>query len=79
MEDGKWKLSGDPEVLVDVSSATCGSNHQHPINRNHSEMVKYNNEYDELYMRVRVALRPLISGSRGKYVAVGAEVGNSCA
>ncbi|KAL7901866.1 ankyrin repeat protein [Trichoderma sp. SZMC 28014] len=77
MEDGKWKLSGDPEVLVDVSSATCGSNHQHPINRNHSEMVKYNNEYDELYMRVRVALRPLISGSRGKYVAVGAEVGNS--
>ncbi|KAL7918361.1 ankyrin repeat protein [Trichoderma austrokoningii] len=77
IEDDKWELSGDLEVLVDVSSATCGSNHQHPINRNHSEMVKYNNEYDELYMRVRVALRPLISGSRGKSVAVSAEAGNN--
>ncbi|KAJ4856068.1 ankyrin repeats (3 copies) domain-containing protein [Trichoderma breve] len=25
MEDGKWELSGDPKVLVDVSSATCGT------------------------------------------------------
>ncbi|PTB52845.1 hypothetical protein M431DRAFT_58133, partial [Trichoderma harzianum CBS 226.95] len=61
--NGKWELSGDPKVLVDVSSATCGSKRQHPINRNHSEMVKYNNQYDEIYTRVRIALKPLIRRS----------------
>ncbi|QYT05591.1 hypothetical protein H0G86_012480 [Trichoderma simmonsii] len=74
-EDGKWKLFGDPKVLVDVFSATCGSNKQHPINRNHSEMVKYNNEYDELYTRVRIALEPLVRRSQKKAVAVSTAVG----
>ncbi|KAL6798490.1 ankyrin repeat protein [Trichoderma sp. SZMC 28012] len=69
-EDGKWKLSGDPKVLVDVSSATYGSNNQHPINRNHSEMVKYNNQYDELYTRVRIALEPLVRISQNKSIAL---------
>ncbi|KAL6819660.1 ankyrin repeat-containing domain protein [Trichoderma sp. SZMC 28015] len=68
--NGKWELSGYPSVLVDVSSATCGSTCQHPINRNHSEMVKYNNQYDELYTRVQIALRPLIRRSQSKSVAV---------
>ncbi|KAM0520575.1 hypothetical protein ACHAPE_002970 [Trichoderma viride] len=76
MEDGKWKLSGDAEVLVDVPSATCGSKHQHPINRNHSEMVKYNNQYDELYKRVRIALEPLVSRLQSKSVTVSTEVGS---
>lgn len=79
MEDGKWKLSGNPEILVDVASATCGSKYQHPINRNHSEMVKYNNQYDELYTRVRIALEPLISRSQTKSDIVSTEVGSSCA
>lgn len=57
----KWILSGPPKVLVDVSSATCGTKNQHPINRNHSEMVKFKHQYDELYMRVRTALQPLVS------------------
>ncbi|KAM6487335.1 ankyrin repeat protein [Trichoderma sp. SZMC 28011] len=75
--NGKWELSGYPSVLVDVSSATCGSTCQHPINRNHSEMVKYNNQYDELYTRVRIALRPLIRRSQSKSVAVSTAVGTN--
>ncbi|EMT69606.1 Protein SERAC1 [Fusarium odoratissimum] len=39
--NGKWEMSGSSEVLVEVFSATCGCQKQHPINRNHSEMVKY--------------------------------------
>ncbi|KAL7780982.1 ankyrin repeat protein [Trichoderma afarasin] len=76
-EDGKWKLSGDPKVLVDVSSATYGSNNQHPINRNHSEMVKYNNQYDELYTRVRIALEPLVRISQNKSIALSTVVGSN--
>lgn len=30
-----------PPVLVDVSSATYGGKNQHPINRNHSDIVKF--------------------------------------
>ncbi|KAF5702550.1 ankyrin protein 3 [Fusarium globosum] len=39
--NGKWDMSGPSEVLVEVFSATCGCQKQHPINRNHSEIVKY--------------------------------------
>uniref|UniRef100_A0A0C4DIJ2 Nephrocystin 3-like N-terminal domain-containing protein n=1 Tax=Fusarium oxysporum (strain Fo5176) TaxID=660025 RepID=A0A0C4DIJ2_FUSOF len=39
--NGRWEMSGPSEVLVEVFSATCGCQKQHPINRNHSEMVKY--------------------------------------
>ncbi|KAL7928945.1 ankyrin repeat protein [Trichoderma chlorosporum] len=62
-----------PKVLFDVSSATCGSNHQYPINRNHSEMVKYNSQYDDLYTRVRIALKPLMRRSQSKSVDVTSE------
>ncbi|KAL5611091.1 hypothetical protein FOBRF1_007208 [Fusarium oxysporum] len=64
VEDGKWELSGPSEVLVEVFSATCGSQQQHPINRNHSEMVKYSSAHDQLYRRVTIALRPVLSISR---------------
>lgn len=66
-------------MLVDASSATCGSNHQHPINRNHSEIVKYNNQYDELYTRVRIALEPLVRRSQSKSVTMSTAVGSNCA
>ncbi|KAH7001010.1 hypothetical protein EDB80DRAFT_83814 [Ilyonectria destructans] len=78
-EDGEWKLSGDPQVLVDVSSATCGSQCQYPIDRNHSEMVKYSNEYDRFYERVKTALRPLVSRSQSKSDVGSTEVGSGCA
>ncbi|RDA88261.1 hypothetical protein CP532_0314 [Ophiocordyceps camponoti-leonardi (nom. inval.)] len=58
-EDGKWKNSGPLEVLVEVTSAICGSARYHPIDRNHREMVKYSNHYDQLYTRVKVVLKPL--------------------
>ncbi|KAF5688788.1 ankyrin protein 3 [Fusarium circinatum] len=64
--NGKWEMSGPSEVLVEVFSATCGCQKQHPINRNHSEMVKYSGVHDQLYRRVLIALRPLLCASRGR-------------
>ncbi|EXM21692.1 hypothetical protein FOTG_10619 [Fusarium oxysporum f. sp. vasinfectum 25433] len=62
----RWEMSGPSEVLVEVFSATCGCQKQHPINRNHSEMVKYSGVHDQLYRRVIVALRPILGISRGR-------------
>ncbi|KAF5963252.1 ankyrin protein 3 [Fusarium bulbicola] len=64
--NGKWDMSGPSKVLVEVSSATCGCQKQHPINRNHSEMVKYSGVHDQLYRRVLIALRPILCVSRGR-------------
>ncbi|OJD33672.1 uncharacterized protein BKCO1_2800031 [Diplodia corticola] len=53
--DGKWKMAGAPAKLVDRNSATHGqsfdgNNHYvHPINRNHSELVKFTSPTDEVY------------------------------
>ncbi|KAH7202858.1 uncharacterized protein BKA55DRAFT_531394 [Fusarium redolens] len=63
--NGKWEISGPSEVLVEVSSATSGSQNQHPINRNHSEMVKYSSVHDQLYRRVIIAIRSVLGTSRG--------------
>nr|RBQ86886.1 hypothetical protein FVER53263_13064 [Fusarium verticillioides] len=65
--NGKWEMSGTSEVLVEVFSATCGCQKQHPINRNHSEMVKYSGIHDQLYRRVLIALRPILGVSRGRH------------
>ncbi|KAK1712736.1 hypothetical protein BDP67DRAFT_516742 [Colletotrichum lupini] len=59
--NGKWELSGPSEVLVDVSSATCYSNQRHPIDRNHSEMVKYSHGHDVFYRRVITVTREILS------------------
>ncbi|GFF48135.1 hypothetical protein IFM46972_08475 [Aspergillus udagawae] len=77
--DGRWELSGPPEVLVDGPSATYGSEpqHQHPIDRSHSEMVKYSNYYDELYTDVRTVLQPLLSKARSMRATVGVEAGHN--
>lgn len=57
-------MCGPSEVLVDPASATCGSKDQHPVNRNHSEIVKYTSHYDEIYTRVRAMLEQLVSRAR---------------
>jgi hypothetical protein len=59
-------MSGPSDVLVEVFSATCGCRQQHPINRNHSEMVKYSGVHDQLYRRVIIALRPVIRIAQGR-------------
>ncbi|RKL10114.1 hypothetical protein BFJ68_g8729 [Fusarium oxysporum] len=64
--NGKWEMSGSSEVLVEVVSATCGCQKQHPINRNHSEMVKYSGVHDQIYRRVIVSLRPILRITRGR-------------
>ncbi|PFH60082.1 hypothetical protein XA68_11470 [Ophiocordyceps unilateralis] len=70
-EDGRWELSGPLEVLVDVTSATCGCTRQHPIDRNHREMVKYSNHYDQLYTRVKIALGSLLNTQHSAPVQAG--------
>ncbi|RDA91605.1 hypothetical protein CP533_4638 [Ophiocordyceps camponoti-saundersi (nom. inval.)] len=67
--DGKWELRGPLEILVEVTSAICGSARYHPIDRNHRDMVKYSNHYDQLYTRVKIALRPFLT--RKHNVSVG--------
>ncbi|KAF4992907.1 hypothetical protein FGRMN_6850 [Fusarium graminum] len=63
---GKWEMSGPSEVLVEVFSATCGCRRQFPINRNHSEMVKYSGVHDQLYQRVITALLTLLNITQGQ-------------
>ncbi|KAF5231474.1 hypothetical protein FANTH_13386 [Fusarium anthophilum] len=74
--NGKWDMSGTSEVLVDVLSATSGCQKQHPINRNHSEMVKYSGVHDQLYRRVLIALRPILGVSRGRHGIAGIREGS---
>ncbi|KAM0345457.1 hypothetical protein ACHAPU_006384 [Fusarium lateritium] len=63
---GKWEMSGPSEVLVDVFSATCGCQKLYPINRNHSEMVKFSGVHDRLYQRVITALLPIMNLTQGR-------------
>ncbi|KAH7109608.1 ankyrin repeat protein, partial [Dendryphion nanum] len=59
--NGTWKLSGPSEILVEPSSATCGSKNQHPTNnRNHAELVKYGNQYEPIYNCIRVSLLSIV-------------------
>jgi protein SERAC1 len=50
---GGWEMSGPPAVLVDRHSATHGREWEsdgqfiQPVNRNHSELVKFSNRDDE--------------------------------
>lgn len=59
-------MSGSLQVLVDRESAVCGSKSkdQYPLNRNHSEMVKYSNPFDERYTRVKATLERLAGLAR---------------
>ncbi|KAF7136892.1 hypothetical protein CNMCM5793_006507 [Aspergillus hiratsukae] len=75
--DGRWGLSGPSRVFVDVSSATCGSKHQHPMGRSHSEMVKYSHQYDTFYQRVKTVLQPLLRNAQSMRATVSAEAGNN--
>ena len=55
---GRWSMSGEHAVLVDRYSATSSrsSNKTHPINRNHSDMVKFR-RMDNVYNTVRGYLK----------------------
>ncbi|KAI3544306.1 hypothetical protein CSPX01_05758 [Colletotrichum filicis] len=68
--NGKWELSGPSEVLVDVSSATCYSSQRHPIDRNHSEMVKYSHGHDVFYRRVITVTREILSTTTQSRIGV---------
>ena len=64
---GKWKMKGEPVVLVDRFSAQSGrswEDQQHidikPINRNHSAMIKFS-DWDPEYNTVQTVLSELVS------------------
>ncbi|RDW65591.1 hypothetical protein BP5796_10283 [Coleophoma crateriformis] len=67
-ETQKWEMKGEKKVLVDRDSATHGRPHENqphhaqPINRNHSDMVKYhqNDQYYKLTLKI---LQDFVEGS----------------
>lgn len=68
--NGRWVMSGPSAVLVDASSATHGrhweSRHPfiYPVNRSHSDMVKFTGSDDHVYRVVLERLRLLEAGAR---------------
>lgn len=60
-------MDGPESRLVDISSATNGMPHDYgrhtvrPINRNHSEMVKFQGPADEVYRQALADLKNIIS------------------
>jgi hypothetical protein len=63
-------MTGDPEVLVDSSSATQSRGqwesepyYHQAINRSHSELVKFSSRYDEYYKLVVGRLEALAEGA----------------
>ncbi|KAH8897563.1 hypothetical protein GQ53DRAFT_712018 [Thozetella sp. PMI_491] len=72
--NGKWEMDGPRAVLVSPQSAThCrpwedGPEYRCPINRTHSEMVKFGHhdeEYDKVIERIKGLARRAISSARG--------------
>lgn len=55
-------MQGPEALLVDFASATIGSNQYHPIDRDHSDMVKFNNVDDSNYRAVLSYVRQLNGG-----------------
>ena len=56
-------MQGPKALLVDFASATVGSHQYHPIDRDHSDMVKFNNVDDSNYRAVLSYVRQLNDGS----------------
>lgn len=54
-------MQGPEELLVDFASATIGSNNYHPIDRDHSDMVKFSSVEDSNYRAALVQIRQLSS------------------
>lgn len=55
-------MCGPPAKLVSVRSATYGPGQAHPINRDHSEMVKFDGPYDHVYRHTLNVLRRMAQG-----------------
>lgn len=53
-------MAGPPAMLVEIPSATLGTQNEHvePIDRTHSELVKFS-EHDTIYLRVVQYLKDL--------------------
>lgn len=60
-------MDGPKRKLVDISSATNGMHYNYgrhqvrPVNRSHSEMVKFQGPTDEVYVQAFTDLRNIIS------------------
>ena len=64
---GKWSRSGQPTLLVNYASATCGrgwdtdDDHKTSIDADHSGMVKFSESDHDGYPKVRDILRDFAS------------------
>lgn len=59
--EGKWKTEGPEALLVGFASATSGHSHYHPIDRNHSDIVKFDGRDDGYYRATLDYIRRLTS------------------
>ncbi|KAL9566313.1 hypothetical protein ACKAV7_009672 [Fusarium commune] len=66
MENGKLTMNGDPAILVTKDSANHTDKHSRfliPINRSHSELVKFE-RYNDDYERVLECIREILETTR---------------
>lgn len=65
--DGRWTMEGPLDLLVTPSSAmqgVCRNSERHrviPVNRSHSDLVKFNNKYDSMYTLTLQYLSSILS------------------
>lgn len=70
LDNGQWKMAGTPKkILVDKDSATdgelwsAGHVNTHPLNRNHSDLVKFSSPNDDDFQRVLSELMKLMENA----------------
>ncbi|KAJ5820318.1 hypothetical protein N7474_005909 [Penicillium riverlandense] len=73
LDNGQWKMAGTPKkILVDKDSATdgelwsAGHVNYHPLNRNHSDLVKFSPNDDD-FRRVLNELMKLVEDAEAEY------------
>lgn len=63
-----WSMRGPPAKLVSVRSATYGAGQAHPINRDHSNLVRFDGPYDHVYRHTLSVLRRMAQSDLKKAV-----------
>lgn len=73
LDSGQWKMAGTPKkILVDKDSATdgelwsAGHVNTHPLNRNHSDLVKFSSPNDDDFQRVLSELMKLVENAEAE-------------
>lgn len=72
-EKSKWEMTGKSAILVAPHSATHGrlqdqgSHEVDPINRSHSELVKFHGPFDVVYSTVLLRIGAMCDDDQGSF------------